>query len=76
MALPAQFVNAVAVTPHDTNLNEFSALYVGGAGNLTVETVGGQTTTFSAVPAGTFVYVKVRRVRSTGTTATNIVGLS
>lgn len=73
--LPRQFVNAVAVTPHDTNANAFDALYIGGAGNVTVETQGGQTVAFVAPPVGTVLYIKTRLVKSTGTTATNIVGL-
>lgn len=75
MALPAQFVNAEAITPHDTNANAFDAIYVGGAGNVSVETVGGQITTFTAPAVGSTLYIKTRRVRATGTTATNLVGL-
>ena len=50
-------------------------LYVGGAGNLKVLTVGGDEVTLTAVPVGTFVPVNVLRVFATGTTATNIVAL-
>lgn len=75
MALPAQFINANVVTPHDTNANEFDALYVGGTGNVRVITVGGQDTLFSGVPAGATLYIKVRKVMATNTTATLIVGL-
>lgn len=75
MALPATFVNAAAVTTHDTNANEFKALYVGGTGNVAVRTVGGQDVTFNGVPAGATLFVEVRLVKATGTTATNIVGL-
>lgn len=73
--LPRQFVNASAVTPHDTNANAFDALYIGGAGAVAVETQGGQTVTFAGVPVGTVLYIKVKRVLATGTVATNIVGL-
>ena len=44
-------------------------LYVGTAGNIRVLTIGGDTVTFTAVPAGTFIPVSVKRVYSTGTVA-------
>lgn len=68
---------AVAVTPADgtdfTNVSR--AIYVGGAGDLSVVTLGGDTVTFSAVAAGSLLPIRVRRVRSTGTTATLILNL-
>lgn len=69
---------AVAVTPSDSvNLvkTAHKGLYVGGTGNVSVLTLDGQTVTFTAVPIG-FFPVAVKRVNSTGTTATNIVALS
>ena len=74
---------AAAVTPSNTanipaitgGTNNGCVLYVGGAGNLKVLTVGGDEVTLIAVPVGTFVPVNVLRVFSTGTTATNIVAL-
>lgn len=57
----------------------FAFLYVGGAGNVKVTTVGGDTPTFTAVPAGTIlggsVPLAITRVWLTGTTATNLVVL-
>jgi len=69
--------NAAAVTPSDsTDLGVFSrALYVGGAGNISAIMLGGQTVTFSGVPAGSLLPLRVKRVRSTDTTATNIVAI-
>jgi hypothetical protein len=66
--------NAAELTPSDsTNLTTFSrALWVGGAGNLCVTMIGGQTVTFSNVAAGTFLPIRVKRVLATGTTATLI----
>lgn len=64
---------AVAVTPSDTTEVFASAVYVGGGGNLSVITEGGDTVTFSNVPAGTTLVIRVTRIRSTSTTATNIV---
>jgi hypothetical protein len=68
----------VAITPNDgTDLDEYSrAVYVGGAGDLTVMTVDNTVVTFFAVPAGAMLPIRVRRVRSTSTTATNILVLA
>lgn len=68
--------NAVAVTPNDsTDLTYASrALWIGGAGNISVDLVGGQTAVvFTGIPAGTWMPLRVTRVRSTSTTATSIV---
>lgn len=50
-------------------------IYVGGAGDVVVVNPDGTTCTFTGVPAGTILPVKARRVNSTNTTATNMVGL-
>jgi hypothetical protein len=55
--------------------NNGCLLYIGGAGDVKVTTVGGDQVTFSAVPAGTFMSTQVVKVWSTGTTATNILAL-
>lgn len=55
--------------------NNGATLYVGGAGDLTVITMGGDQVTFTAAPAGAFLPIQVTRVLSTGTTATNILAL-
>jgi hypothetical protein len=79
-----QVGRAAAVTPSNTvdipsvsggTSNNGCVLYVGGAGDLKVDTVGGDAVTFVAVPAGSFIPVQVKRVYSTGTTATSIVAL-
>lgn len=72
---------AFAVTPSDSTIIPTAAgfvprgLYVGVAGDLTVDM---QTTgvgiLFKAVPVGVFPWA-VKRVWSTGTTATNIVAI-
>jgi len=69
--------NAFAVTPNDsTDLTHAArALFVGGAGNVKVDTLGGDTVTFTGVLAGFVLPVRVLRVYSTGTTATNIVAV-
>ena len=68
-----------AATPSNTADLAFvtTALYVGGAGDVTVRADGStQNVTFTAVPAGSVLPIRVARVMATGTTATNIVGLA
>ena len=66
---------AQTVTPSDTAPNVYARLYVGGAGNVKVTAESGDVTTFTAVPVGTVLPIRVQLVWATGTTATNIVGL-
>lgn len=69
--------NSIAVTPSDTvSLTATTrALYVGTSGNLTVLMAGGQTTLFTAVPAGSLLPLQVTRVNATGTAATNLIAM-
>jgi hypothetical protein len=75
--LDSPAANAVALTTSDTvDLTNYSrALYVGVAGNVKVDTVGGQTTTFVGVAAGSILPVRVKRVYATLTTAASLVAL-
>ena len=66
---------AAAVTPSDSTEIYASALFVGGAGNVAVVTEGGDTVTFSGVQAGSMLVLRIKQVRATSTTATNIVRL-
>jgi|TARA_R100001460_G_scaffold32823_1_gene64338 hypothetical protein len=74
---------AAAVTPSDTlripdvagGVNNGCVLYVGGAGNIKVQTVGGDEVTFVGISTGTFIPVQVVKVFSTGTSATNVIAL-
>lgn len=45
-------------------------LYVGGVGDVTVITLGGETVTFKAVPTGTVLPIQVIQLKATLTTAT------
>lgn len=66
---------AYAVTPHNTNPNNYSYLYVGGAGDIVVvPELGSTAVTLTAVPVGSFIWLRTSLVKATGTTATNIVG--
>jgi hypothetical protein len=65
---------ATAVTA-DTDLSDRNCgLYVGGAGDVNLIDGEGRTVKFSGVPAGTSLPLQVRRVLSSGTTATLILG--
>ena len=69
---------AFAITPNDsTDLAEYCrALYVGGAGNVSVLMNGDSTpTVFVNVAAGSLLPLRIKRVRATDTTATNLVGV-
>ncbi len=70
--------NAVAVTPHNSTdlVTATRALWIGGAGNISVEMVGGQSAVvFVGIQAGTILPIRVTRVNSTSTTATSIVAI-
>jgi hypothetical protein len=66
-----------AVTPSDSAdlANVTRAVYIGGAGDLTVINVAGITVTFKAVPVGTLLPIRVARIKATLTTASNLVAL-
>lgn len=51
------------------------SVYVGGAGNLSVCMANGANATFVAVQAGSILPIRVARINTTGTTATNILSL-
>ena len=68
-----QPINAAAVTPSDTTVFQPGVLYIGGTGNVSVVTQGGDTVTFTNVANSFLLPVKIVQVRSTGTTATNMV---
>lgn len=69
---------AIAITPSDTtNIsggNIMRGIYVGGAGNISIEVANGTVVLYGAV-AGSVLPVRTTRVNATGTTATNLVGL-
>lgn len=65
--------DAAAVTPADGTAVNFVGLYVGGAGNVVVKTGAGNDVTFTSVPAGTILALRVVEVK-TATNATSIVG--
>lgn len=69
--------NAGAIVPDDAaDLPQATrALYVGGAGDVVLRMLGGETVTLANLQAGALVPLRVARVLATGTTATGLVGL-
>lgn len=69
--------NAASITPSDDDdlANVSKSLFVGGAGTLKIDTVGGSTVTFTGVVAGSIIPVRAAKIYATGTTATNIVSM-
>ena len=69
------------VTPSDSTNFDFvtKGLYVGSAGNISVEMVHSgnstKTTVFTGVLGGTILPIQITRVNSTSTTASSMVAL-
>ena len=68
---------AFAIVPSDTVNFDVKprAIYVGGAGNITLLTLNNEVVLFTAVPVGAILPVRAARVNATATTATLMVGI-
>lgn len=74
--LNGRIVSKVAVSPSDTAANEFDALFVGVGGDLaTVAVKDADAATYKNIGDGEFIPEACKKVMSTGTTATYILGL-
>lgn len=62
-------------SPESTLGNTGCVLYIGGAGNVNLNTTGDDVVTFVGLNTGQFVPVQCLKVSATGTTATNIIAL-
>lgn len=70
---PAQGVEAVAL---DTNLNKTCrGLYVGTTGDVSILASDGSTAVLINVQGGSVLPIRVRQVKSSGTTAGGLVAL-
>jgi hypothetical protein len=65
------------VTPNDNAdlANASRKIFVGGAGNMKVTTVGGETLLITGIQVGTTLDLCVTRIHSTTTSATYIVAM-
>ena len=65
------------VTKHDSNdlVKVSRGIYVGGGGDVAAVMADGTVLTFSAVPAGTLLPIRCKRINSTNTTATLMLAL-
>lgn len=66
-------IAAQAVTTNVDLPRPSRGLYIGGAGNAAVIMSDGSEVTFTGLLAGVFYPFSVTRVKTTGTTATNII---
>lgn len=73
--------SVAAVTKHDSTDvgrvgNEWPrALWVGGEGDVNLVTPDGASAVFVAVPAGTLIEVRFKRVNASSTTASSMVAI-
>lgn len=76
-SLSAPATNAFAITPNDAaDLPEVTrAVYVGTGGNVAVRLISGQSVVFTGVSGSVILPIRADRVLSTGTTASNLIGL-
>jgi hypothetical protein len=69
---------ALNVTPSDLNdlsIDFTRGIYIGGTGSLRVMMVDGGIISFPRIVGGSILPLCVKRILSTGTTATNIIAL-
>lgn len=75
----AQYGSFTAVTPSDTTPVVCRAIYIGGAGNVTIsKDLSSAGVAFTAPPVGTILPIALDsgRIMATGTTATLMVALA
>ena len=72
------YATVVPVSTSDTQADPngpFKSLWIGVGGNVKVTTIAGQTKTLIGCTNGSFVSEQVKQVWTTGTTATDVLGL-
>jgi hypothetical protein len=76
-AITAPAQHGFAITPADgTDLpSETRGLWVGASGDLVLVLASGDEVTIAGVPGGTLLPLRIRRIRATGTGASQLVGL-
>jgi hypothetical protein len=75
ISAPAQ--SGFAITPNDAAdlAAETRGLWVGASGDLSLVLASGDEVTMPGVVGGTLLPLRVRRVKASGTSATQLVGL-
>ena len=75
--LASPYTQAVAIVPHNTTELGYitRAIYVGVGGDIVLITADDDTVTFTGVVTGTVLPIRVKVVKATGTTATNLVAM-
>lgn len=75
--LDSPAIGYYAITPHNSTDEaiDFRGIYVGVAGDVVVVPRSGSAVTFKGAQAGSVIPVRGKRVNSTNTTATDLVGL-
>lgn len=75
ISAPAQ--RGFAVTPNDAAdlAAETRGLWVGGSGDLVLVLASGDEVTLAGAVGGSVLPLRIRRIKATGTTATQLVGL-
>ena len=74
VGLDSPSVDAFVMTLDDTAIETTRALYIGGAGDVAVVMRDGGSVTFKNMSIG-FHPIRVKEVKTIGTTATDILGL-
>jgi hypothetical protein len=71
------YSHAFAIVPSNTVDFTYAtrAIYVGVTGSVTLVTIHDEVIQFVAVPAGTVLPIRAKRVNTTGTGASSLVGL-
>lgn len=74
--LTAPYAGAAAITPNNSAIltQPTKAIYVGGAGNVALQTIAGDRVVLMAVPVGTVIPVRAQRVYATAVNATAASG--
>lgn len=72
---PMQSPTGVSITKSDSVVQYYRSIFVGVTGDVTILDTAGTSLLFKGVPAGFLLPVACSKVMSTGTTATNLIGI-